>query len=170
MTLEQWRWVSVGLAEVILTAVFSMQPFIMARAVLFGVYVPEEARGDAKVRSLRRRFSLAVWLAALIIVALAEAIVAGGRAEVALPPTLGLELLAFVVVYIRFHRLAVKMKAAQDLFGCCQCQKGGKPPVPSEQGDNRLRLVHTALVHHCGMRRAGSAELGPHSGKNRHPL
>jgi hypothetical protein len=65
-----WGIVGPIIAYLMMLLILSLQPYINARMVLFGVFVPEESRDHEKVRSLKKRFVITIWLVSIATAAI----------------------------------------------------------------------------------------------------
>ncbi|QAY65884.1 DUF1648 domain-containing protein [Paenibacillus protaetiae] len=111
-----WGLILFGATDLILIASFACYPYILARAILFGVYVPEAFRNDRKVSQMRFRFTVSQILADLAAAAavIGWALASGTKMVDALPIVVPVHLVFALLFYIVFHRKAVQLKAEQN--------------------------------------------------------
>jgi uncharacterized membrane protein len=104
------------IAYLMLVLILSLQPYINARMVLFGVFVPEEARDHEKVRRLKKRFVITVWLVAFATAAIVLSILQVSSAEkpVFILILIALQPITTLIVMWIFRRTALRLKKEQN--------------------------------------------------------
>ncbi|TJY38927.1 DUF1648 domain-containing protein [Cohnella pontilimi] len=105
-------WFMLGVINLVVILALALHPYIAAKAVLFGVYVPESDRSDPLVTGMRRRFALSVFFAAVLGDAAAARVVvaSGGSDEVLMPVLFAIQILTVVIAYVRFRKAALQLK------------------------------------------------------------
>jgi uncharacterized membrane protein len=111
-----WGIAGAIIAYLMVVLMMSIQPYIDARMVLFGVFVPEEFRDHDKVRRLKKSFMITVWLTsfatAAILWGLAEVI--GIESAVLIPIIIVLQIITSIVVMWRFRIHTLRLKKDQN--------------------------------------------------------
>jgi uncharacterized membrane protein len=104
------------IAYLMLVLILSLQPYINARMVLFGVFVPEVARDHEAVRGLKKRFVITLWLVSIAIAALVMSIsqVIGTEKSVLLLILIVLQPVMTLIVMWKFRMTALRLKKEQN--------------------------------------------------------
>ncbi|CAM3737007.1 DUF1648 domain-containing protein [Cohnella lubricantis] len=116
MTIQDWSWTTLtifGLTLLLSALVFSLTANYGLRALLFGVYVPEEERQLPSIAALRRRYQLRVWIAAAVIFAAGAAWILAVNDEAALYTPLAalLQIAVCGALFFSSRREALRLKA-----------------------------------------------------------
>jgi uncharacterized membrane protein len=111
-----WGISGAVVSYLLVALVISITPYINARMVLFGIFVPEEARDDKKVSQLRMRYVITVWLITIVMALIAVIV----RQTINIEDSkLFLTLIALQIVMIpflllRFRAAALRLKQEQN--------------------------------------------------------
>jgi uncharacterized membrane protein len=111
-----WGIAGAIITYLIVVLIMSLQPYINARMVLFGVFVPEGFRDHKKVRNMKKSFTIIVWLTSIataaIVWGLGEAVVA--ESAVLIPIIIALQPLSTLLVLWKFRINALRLKNEQN--------------------------------------------------------
>ncbi|RED51721.1 DUF1648 domain-containing protein [Cohnella lupini] len=116
MSQLDWSFATIVFTYCVLVLIFSLQPYINAKMVLFGVYVPEENRSRLEVRSLRKRFLITGWIASIVVAAIVVScrhVLNLERNEIMLI-LIAVQLLLFPLLYLQFRGNALRLKREQS--------------------------------------------------------
>jgi uncharacterized membrane protein len=126
----------------LLVLLFSLYPYMNARMVLFGVFLPETARDHKLVRRMRRRYTLIMWIIAL---AVAAAIVIW-RSSVStmddgllMIPAFCVPMILMPTLYMIFRKSALRLKQEQNWQVPVNTKRVASLSFPRKQ----LALSHT---------------------------
>lgn len=113
-----FNWILGGavMTYLLVVLVISLSPYINARMILFGIFVPEEARDDLKVKKLRKRFMITVWLItlALVIIALGVRQWVNMEDSNLLLILVTLQIVMVPLLLLRFRAAALRLKHEQN--------------------------------------------------------
>jgi hypothetical protein len=111
-----WGIAGATIAYLMLVCIMSLQPYINARMVLFGVFVPEGFRDHKKVREMKKSFTIIVWLTsvatAAIVLGLGQSV--GAESAVLILIIIALQPLSTLLVLWRFRDNALRLKNEQN--------------------------------------------------------
>jgi uncharacterized membrane protein len=104
------------IANLTLLLILSLQPYINARMVLFGVFVPEEIRDHEKVRKLKKRFVFTIWLVSFAIAAIVLSIrqVINADITVSILILIALQPVTALIVIWIFRMITLRLKKEQN--------------------------------------------------------
>jgi uncharacterized membrane protein len=107
-----WGIAGATIAYLMLVLIMSLQPYINARMVLFGVFVPEVFRDHEKVRVLKKSFAITVWLTSIATAAIASGLgeVIGAESAVIILIIIILQPLSTLLILWRFRVNALRLK------------------------------------------------------------
>lgn len=108
-----WFWTLTGATYVSVGLLLLLVPYFGSRSVLFGVYVPEESRGDSTVNLIRRRYLVRSLLVMVLGLAAGAAVVWRGEGwlEAAMPIAMAIEIIGISLLIRAGYRSAIRLKA-----------------------------------------------------------
>jgi uncharacterized membrane protein len=111
-----WGIVGPIIAYLMMLLILSLQPYINARMVLFGVFVPEESRDHEKVRSLKKRYVITIWLVSIATAAIIMSIsqVISAEITVSILILIVLQHVTTLIVMWIFRKTALRLKKEQN--------------------------------------------------------
>lgn len=107
-----WGIAGATIAYLLLVFIMSFQPYINARMVLFGVFVPEGFRDHEKVRGLKKSFAITVWFTSIATAAIVWGlgVAVGVESAVLMLIIIVLQPLSTLLVLWRFRMNALRLK------------------------------------------------------------
>ncbi|MCC3373881.1 DUF1648 domain-containing protein [Cohnella sp. REN36] len=111
--MNTWGWVTLAILDLVMAGTFIGISVVSPTYLLFGIYVPEEDRGDPALGRIRKRY--AAWAVASGLLGLAAGAAASmlsdGKPDVVLPATLVVQFAGFVLAWRGGRRAARALKA-----------------------------------------------------------
>ncbi|SDE27204.1 Uncharacterized membrane protein [Paenibacillus sp. UNCCL117] len=149
-----WSLFGVALTDLVVILMLSLQPYIGSRTVLFGVFVPAEARDQEAVRALRRKFLImapAASVAAALAAGLARTAVFGGNMEAMVLFCLLLQFVLIGVLWIYCRQAALKLKEEQRWQAPASGKRVASLSFPRQAATigNSWYLVHLLIAALC---------------------
>jgi uncharacterized membrane protein len=151
-----WGIAGATITYFMLVCIMSLQPYINARMVLFGVFVPEGFRDHKKVREMKKSFTIIVWLTsvatAAIVLGLGQSV--GAESAVLILIIIALQPLSTLLVLWRFRDNALRLKNEQNWQAPPDAKRVASLNFPRRKstiGDVSWDSIPSTLVTHYGL-------------------
>ncbi|MFC5703172.1 DUF1648 domain-containing protein [Cohnella faecalis] len=153
MTMAMWNWTTLGIVELLIVLLFSLQPYYGMKTVLFGVAVPEEDRELDQIRALRKRFAWRIWITAIVAFGAGGGVsysLSGDEAAIILTVTF-LQLILFGSIFGMCRQAALKLKSERG-WVVTPSERRVASLLPRPQNmtlHNGWFLVHVLVIAVC---------------------